>query len=512
MTTYKSSKFNSFEEVIPYVDLYPLIINQMNNISIINGYDHTDREITYNGTRIEYSLFFSPSTRRYFLSFIPKNVWNYSTRTVLIPAFQNTANMFSQLPNKIKINNISFQKAKVSGTIDISNWGLSTIPDCGFNTVKSITELSTINKIGEDMLNYYKEKILDQLLIIDAMDGKSSKQYNKMIEKIKPLFKSKPICIKYDESTLEKIDVRMDKHRLFIFILKYGDYFDQDSYKKYKQYFISNNIKSQVIDIRRYDQIIDWGFENLILEILKKAFFEDKISLDPQQFGIVDGFLCLSDVQNENNDKLFGVSISYSGKGTTDDWLEVYNDIDYQTYRNRINFEKKDIESLAAKIIALSNMKNTAIDIYVTKRWKTNDVGDLTRILSDNDIFVRRFFYLSKKTHRFLFTNLANLKNYNQHSYAIWDGRIASIQTNSKITLYGTLFPVHVELLNPWTSGELMVEDLELILWLTKKRIYRIMNFYNLKIPEILSIFDQVNTLDLSGNITKMRVNLHSLI
>lgn len=78
--------------------------------------------------------------------------------------------------------------------------------------------------------------------------------------------------------------------------------------------------------------------------------------------------------------------------------------------------------------------------------------------------------------------------------------------------LYGTMFPLYIELLNPWISGCLEKSDLELILWLVKKRIYRIMNFYNLKIPEILTIFQQVQKMDLSSISSKMKISLHILI
>ena len=95
--------------------------------------------------------------------------------------------------------------------------------------------------------------------------------------------------------------------------------------------------------------------------------------------------------------------------------------------------------------------------------------------------------------------------------YIIWDGKTASIQCNTKLQLYGTMFPIYVELLNPITSDDLVEDDLKLILWLVKKRIYRIMNFYNLKTPEILSLFEQVKKLQLQ-NVNRLKINVHTLI
>ena len=80
------------------------------------------------------------------------------------------------------------------------------------------------------------------------------------------------------------------------------------------------------------------------------------------------------------------------------------------------------------------------------------------------------------------------------------------------IQLYGTMFPIYIELLNPWTNEKLTEEDLKVILWLVKKRIYRIANFYNLKIPELLALFDQVKGLHLKEIQGRLKISLHTLI
>lgn len=100
----------------------------------------------------------------------------------------------------------------------------------------------------------------------------------------------------------------------------------------------------------------------------------------------------------------------------------------------------------------------------------------------------------------------------NKHPYIIWDEKAASLQTNSRIQLYGTMFPLYIELLNPWTDEKLTEEDLKMILWLVKKRIYRIANFYSLKIPELLALFDQVRSLKIQEIPGKMKISLHTLI
>ena len=169
---------------------------------------------------------------------------------------------------------------------------------------------------------------------------------------------------------------------------------------------------------------------------------------------------------------------------------------------------------LSQKIDALSNLKNKTIDVYVTKRWRIRDVGKLVNFLSENDINVRRFLYISNKTNRFLFSNLKNedSSNLNIHPYIIWDGKVASIQTNSVLQLYGTMFPIHIELLNHWTAEKLNEKDMQMIIWMVKKRIYRINNFYNIRTPEIMKIFDGVKEMELSSITNKMRISTHLII
>ncbi|MHA1410685.1 MAG: hypothetical protein ACTSQY_10340, partial [Candidatus Odinarchaeia archaeon] len=140
--------------------------------------------------------------------------------------------------------------------------------------------------------------------------------------------------------------------------------------------------------------------------------------------------------------------------------------------------------------------------------------GKLIKNLLENDIKVRRFIYISKKTNRFLFSNtiIEDDESLFINPFIIWEGKVASIQTNSKIQLYGTMFPLHIELLNPITSGKLSKKDLEIIVWLVKKRIYRIMNFFNLKVPEIIWLFDQIKIMELTNISHMMRINTHHII
>ena len=122
-------------------------------------------------------------------------------------------------------------------------------------------------------------------------------------------------------------------------------------------------------------------------------------------------------------------------------------------------------------------------------------------------------FICSGCINRFLFSSLPDEATYlYKHPFIIWDDRVASFQTNSKMQLYGTMFPMYTELLNPWNEQKLDEKDLKMILWLVKKRIYRIANFYTLKIPEPLALFDHVKGLAIKDIHGKLKISLHTII
>ena len=512
-TLFESENFEGEEVVIPFKEIYPLIKNYLKEFCKNNGITYDgEREITFNSTKITFYLNYSPKVRRYFFCIIPKNIWDYSYKSVLLPAFNETIEFFKKLPASIKLGDVDFKKSSITGNVDINSWSFSTKPDIGKSSIIEMASFPKIKNIGSSIYSKKQGTLKQKLLVINSAGIVNIPKLNKIKEKIAPLFSEEPQIITNNDTILETIESRSDKDNLFILFFGTLKTID-DCYSRYKQYFISKGIPSQFIGSENVDKILSWGFENLMFEILKKTQEEDSISLDVLPSSNVDGFLCLSDIGIYQNNKIFGISISFNGSGVTDDWLEVYNDVDYATKFEDINFQEGELTKLGNKIKTLSNLEGKTIDVFVTKRWRTSDVGYLSRILEKNNIKVRKFLYIGSKANRFLFYSLAREGEmlYN-HPYIIWNDRVASLQTNSRIQLYGTMFPIYIELLNPWTDEKLTEEDLKMILWLVKKRIYRIANFYSLKMPELLTLFDQVRGLNIQDIPGKLKISLHTLI
>jgi len=512
-TLFESENFDKEERIIPYKELYPLVKEYFRKFCDKEKIEYDgDREITFNKTKIIFYLNYSYKIKKYFLCILPANMWTYPTKEVLLIAFNETIEFFKKLPPTIEIGEVKFTKSTVSGDIDIKDWKFTTNPDVGKNSLTQITNFNEIRSLGSSIFDKKKGTITRKLLVINAGGIVNIPKLKSIIKKISPLFNEDPEILTYNDSILETIWNRSDNTNLFVLFFGTKNKIDF-CYSKFKQFFISKGIPSQFIGVDRLDNKLKWGFENLIFEILKKTLESDPISLDVLPDTNIDGFLCLSDIGTFQNNKFFGISISFTGSGATEDWLEVYDDIDFSVRYDDISFEYGELTRLSNKIKTLSNLEGKIIDIFVTKRWQTRDVGYMSRLLEKNNIRVRKFFYIGLKANRFLFSSLKNeTEALYKHPYIIWDSRAASLQTNSKIQLYGTMFPIYIELLNPWTEEKLNENDLKLILWLVKKRIYRIANFYNLKIPELVSLLDQVKGLNIKDISGRLKISLHTII
>lgn len=514
-TIFESEAFGADEKILPYKEILPLLKGYLKVFCDQNGMEFNGKdEITFKSTKISFGVYCSYGLRKYFVAFYPKNIWDQSYKNVLLPAFNETVEFFNIFNAKIDIGEVEFRKSNVTGEIDISEWGFSTDPDLGKNKIKEISRVYDVKSLGTSMFDNKRGTITRKLLIINSGGILNRLGLGKVKDKISPLFSAPPEDFIEGDTLLESIDKRSDKNNLFVLFFGTPDKIDK-YYTNYKKYFITNNIPSQFISTFNLEKnTLNWGFENLVFEILKKSLQKDSIYLHTRPSSSeVDGYLCLSDIGEVENNKLFGISISFSGNGQTEDLLEIYNDIDYDSKYDSIKFEEGDISRLSSKIKSLSNLSGKTIDVFVSKKWKKEDVGYMCNLLEKGNISVRKFFYLGSKSNRFLFSSLPDEANgLFKHPYIIWDNRAASIQTNSKIQLYGTMFPIFIELMNPWSNQKLEVKDLENVLWLTKKRIYRIDNFFNLKSPEILAIMKEAGNLKIKDVPGKLRISLHMLI
>jgi len=275
-------------------------------------------------------------------------------------------------------------------------------------------------------------------------------------------------------------------------------------YFGYKLFTLVNNVPSQFIDAsstlkplkqnnRNKLQALPGVQLNFACEILSKCGRPPiKLSM-PEEIGKSLIYLCLSDV--DVNSRLFGIMISYISRELYHESLErlhIYTDVPFTLEGNMLKFGPKGIEILSNKIVALSeNLKEDTV-ILLTREWKYTEIEKLVQNL-EPFLRIKKVLYVSTRTARFVSSHLLNRISRFAHPFVIF-GKNGFIFTNSEVRISNSLYPLYVEVMYP-SESVLTREDLVSLLWLAKKRIYRIQEFFANKLPEPLKMFQRANDI-----------------
>ena len=312
----------------------------------------------------------------------------------------------------------------------------------------------------------------------------------------------------------EKLSVPIKQKSIFVFLE------NKESlelwYENLKIFFDSNRVPTQYIDEKTVrEKLPIWAGvrANLILEMFTKMGVPPIVLQAPEEIFVNDGFLCLSDVVSTRQ-RLFGALFTYSkqGLGLKGD-VHIYDDIEFETPTTySLELSDENIDLLSKKVRALIAMR-LKIDIILTKKWKQENVNKLIELLVESGIEVDKVYYISPKTSRFVDNFLANPANQRslRYTYKIIGDRIAFLKTCTEIRIYPTLFSVYIELMYP-ENAKITQGDLEKILWLTKKRIYRIQEFHILKNVEPVYIFRNLRKMYLGKIKESLNIPLRLLI
>lgn len=312
----------------------------------------------------------------------------------------------------------------------------------------------------------------------------------------------------------EKLSFPIKQRSIFVFLE------DTDSlerwYENHKIFFDSNKVPTQYIDEKTVREKIPKyaGVRaNLILEMLTKIGEPPLILQAPEEIFVNDGFLCLSDIVSARQ-RLFGALFTYSkqGLGLKGD-VQIYDDIEFATpTRYSLELSEENVDLLAQKIQALI-ARRLRIDILLTKRWKQENIDKLIELLLANGIKTEKVYYVSSRTSRFVddFLDYPINQRSLRYMYKILGERIAFLKTCTEIRIYPTLFSLYIELMWP-ENAKISHGDLEKILWLAKKRIYRIQEFHILKNVEPLYIFRNLRKMYLGKIKECLNIPLRLLI
>lgn len=276
------------------------------------------------------------------------------------------------------------------------------------------------------------------------------------------------------------------------------DYLLKQWYESQKIYFDSNKIPTQFVkDNTVTEKLVKWpGTKaNLILEIMTKMGKPPLKLKPPEDIITSDGFLCLSDIEKTTR-RLFGALFCYSkGEIQAEEEVHIYDDIDF-TFPA---WEKIDVpvEKLDVLSKRISNLiaKDMEIDILVTKEWSQEKLVRLINKLKENGIGVQKVYYISTRTARFTDEYItSNPSNKTQYPYRIIGDKTAFLRSSTGVRIYPNLFQLFIRLMWPMNQ-KICPDDLKKILWLVKKRMYRIQELDVLKLPEPMLIFSNVNKM-----------------
>ena len=479
--------------------------------------------IVYDGTPVSFRVMDMPVDKLYFLSFQPTGKVSFWGKRANEKATTNVLEFCNKLGSEISVStteDLLFERVQLSNqeSIDISEWEVS----CPFSKPPTKTRV-------RDFLSKCFSANFENIFLSIPKDNQFhifTQTYYKGVEPFPTLRNALSDCGKVvgprsfikAKEVAESLARRIKEKAIFVFLEE--ENMLKKWYESYKIYFDSNRVPTQyVIDktVREKIPKLPGVRANLVLEMLTKMGKQPVVLQAPEEIFINDGFLCLSDIVSTTRvqQRLFGALFTYSKQGLAGmrEEVQVYDDIKFETPTNySIEITKDNVDLLASKIKTLIG-RRLKIDILLTKLWKEENIERLVTTLLENRIETEKVYYISSKTARFVDEYLLERSNYRsfRHPYKILGKRIAFLKTCTETRIYPNLFSLYIELMWP-KNAQIAQGDLEKILWLTKKRIYRIQEFHVLKNAEPVYIFKNLRKMYLGKIGERLTIPLRLLI
>jgi hypothetical protein len=492
--------------------------NHVREVSKQNALDIVEeRQIVSNEvTEISFTVMDVPTEKVFLLSFQPGDSIPLG-KTASENAAKNVLAFCDILGSEIRTSgksNLRFKRKHLSNQdrIHISEWKVT----CPFTKPPSMNTLMKFvsHSLYENVFQTIPREI--QFHVFSQTYSKDSEQFRKLRENIgvygkvlgpKSILTAKEFCVSIADRDREKA--------MFVFLE------DTEILKKYysrdKFFFDNNHIPTQYVSANTVESKL--GFfrvvdANLILEMMTKMGKQPIVLNIPEGILTNDGFLCLSDIPSVSQ-KLFGAIFTYSKQRPqrVQEDVQIYNDIKFETPKSySLEIDEDNIILLADKIKALVG-RRINLDILLTRRWKKENFEKLVESLHENSIVTKRAYYVSSKTARFVDSYLLDPTNYKSlcHPYLIIGDKLGFLKTCTDTRIYPNLFSLFVEIIYPSNSC-LSQNDLEKLLWLSKKRLYRIQEFYVLKNLEPIYVFKNLKKMYLTNIGSRLTIPLRLLI
>lgn len=295
---------------------------------------------------------------------------------------------------------------------------------------------------------------------------------------------------------------------------------DDQIYAESKEWFMEKGLVYQ--HIRFLEKFLHESATRTLLyfEMLAKTY-PNFLFLNPSK-GFLDevsGFLYLNDTRTNKlvdgrYEKEYLLEVSYIFSDSHQDIGEKVvrfkkEQIPFFSRRSEIDF--LDTEKLAKAITEEDFFSlDSKINIILSKRVTADNAIELAKAFNEFGVSLNKIYYISNQESRFVDGYAFGNDKLCQHPYKFLTAKAAIIKQATKLSIYPQLFSTLVELLFTKTNQGLNETDLAAILWLTKKRLYRYYQVYNLSLTEPQAVFN--NSKDYLGRIKTDFFSLRHLI
>jgi hypothetical protein len=477
----------------------------------------TAQNIVYNDTLIAFSVREIPEESYYLVSFFPygENVALWTKRDSM-KAMRDVIEFCDIIGNKVSIvveeGILHFSRRYLDAKqgIDISDWEVS------FPAVKP-PEKESLSTVLENAANTHYKYVLEKV-----PKGKNFMIFTQTyLGDMKPIEILKIFLKDFGRTlgpksliTARELGEKFSDKENSAFIFVENEKLLESWYRSLKVFFDSQRIATQYIMDTTIQQKLTrfYGVRaNLILEIMTKLGVKPIQLRPPEEIIDSDGFLCLSSIESATR-RLFGALFTYSKEGLEiEEEVQIYPDIEFSVHEETLEIPSDKVDLLSEKISKLIGRKIT-IDVLLTMEWNRDSLRKLIENLKKYGIKTNRVYYVSSKTSRYVDSCL--IDGYYQkcvHPYLMIGNKVAFLKSSTDVRIYANLSSIFIKLMWP-EDGKIELKDLEKILWLVKKRMYRIQEFYVLKIPEPIHVFKNVRTMYLGEIKEKLTIPLRLLI
>ncbi len=378
---------------------------------------------------------------------------------------------------EVSLTTFSFGECNV---IDIGNWVVNLSQD------KSISYSNYANSKSSVLQEMKKVALTFRLINLSTRDQSKKgeiirNEFSKLGNVIEPVL---------DRYYATKLSIVEQKKDIMNVILTESDQDYHDS----KQFFLSKGLPFQHLrDINKFSNNT-YSRDVLLLEIIKKMN-DQALYLKPDfmETDFVSGFIYLDDISKKIVDtgkysRFLNISYVFTdSKDWTSERIFVYSPEEIPFYSRRGFLEFTDANKLANRISEDSEIKrgdNHHFDIILTKDITIKNAHHIVNGLKERDIMVNRIYYVSNYLSRFAdnFNAISPTESFT-HPFKILVDNIAVVKLATKPYLLPQMFSTLVKIIYP-QKVMIQGEDISKIIWLTKKRLYRIYNLSNMTLME----------------------------